>query len=104
MANPTWKSKLPFLVVRGIFPAFLGVGLWFVLKDRGNQKAKELLGKADTQQRLVNMTEKEIMIATLTGQGPASLKELREETAKKRQKIAEDYTPPPPMPVSKEVK
>ena len=56
---------------------------YYILKERGNEqmKAKKHLGT----------TTEELMVSTVYGRGSSNLKALREETAKKRQQLADEY-------------
>lgn len=95
------------------WPIAAGSGLWYLLIDRGNDKIREEFEKSHGKGKanpLVKNSEKELMVQTILGGksinftfdlkvfplvlllgGAADLKKVREETAKKRQQIADEY-------------
>jgi len=85
------------VLLKTVGPVAAGFGLWYLLIDRGNDKIREEFeksqgkGNARDGSPLVKNTEKELMVKTILGGGASDLKKVREETAKRRQQIAEEY-------------
>jgi len=82
------------VLLKTVGPVVTGFGLWYLLIDRGNEKIREEFEKSHGKGNaspLVKNTEKELMVKTILGGGAADLKKVREETAKRRQQIAEEY-------------
>ena len=92
-------GKIPHLGAR-IFRSVLwttfftggGYYLYALTKDMGTESNRKRLEQERLQGRGDQTPGKEqMMIDTILGKGPASLKELREETTKKRYRIAEEH-------------
>jgi len=82
------------VLLKTVGPVATGFGLWYLLIDRGNEKIREEFEKSHgkgSASPLVKNTEKELMVKTILGGGASDLKKVREETAKRRQQIAEEY-------------
>ena len=83
------------VLFKTVFPVAVGVGLWYVLIDRGNEKIREEFqkshGKANQSTPLAKNREKEMMVATILGGGASDLSKVREETTKKRLQMADEY-------------
>ena len=88
-------TSLGQVLFKTAFPVAFGLGCWYVLIDRGNEKIREEFqkshGKANQSTPLLKSTEKELMVKTILGGGASDLSKVREETTKKRMRIAEEY-------------